>query len=127
MDEIMGIIADTMESIGLRYDYEEWGGEVEYPYFVGHLTETEPTTEDGEQDATFLITGWSRTSFLELRKAANAIREAFPIIHGKRGMTEGGTGYVVWYAGSTDVPTDKPELKSIQITLNVKIWRASNV
>lgn len=127
MDEIMGIIADTMESIGLRYDYEEWGGEVGYPYFVGHMTETEPTTEDGEQDATFLITGWSRTSYLELRKAANAIRGAFPAIEGKRGITESGNGYSVWYAGSDTVPTEMPELKSIQITLNVKIWRASNV
>ena len=121
MDEIMGIVADAMESIGLRYDYEEWGGEVEYPYFVGHMTETEPTTEDGEQGATFLITGWSRASFLELRKAANAIRDA---LDGKRGATKSGNGYAVWYAGSTDVPTDKPELKSIQINLNAKIWRA---
>lgn len=124
MDEIMGIIADAMESIGLRYDYEEWAGDVEYPYFVGHMTETEPTTEDGEQDATFLVTGWSNSSFLELRKAASAIREAFPTIEGKRGTTASGNGYTVWYASSDTVPTDKPELKSIQINLNVKIWRA---
>lgn len=125
MDEIMGIIADAMESLGLRYDFEEWGGKVEYPYFVGHYDEVAPATEDGMQEASFLVTGWSRKSWLELQKAANAIREAFPTVSGRTGEA-GGVAYGIWYETSTTVPTEEPELKSIQITLNVKYWRTSN-
>ena len=123
MEHIMAVIADTMDSIGLAYDYEEFMGEVEYPYWVGHYQEVEPTEESGMQEADFLLTGTTRGTWLALQKEANKIRAAFHPVSGKTGTTEDGTGYAIWYASATTVPTDTESLKRIEITLKTKIWR----
>ena len=33
--EILKIISDSMESLGLNYEFMEWTSEIKYPYFVG--------------------------------------------------------------------------------------------
>ena len=123
MGEIMGIIAAVMDGLGLAYDYEEFAGEVSGPYWVGHYQETEPTTEDGKHEASFVITGTTGGTWIELQRAADSIRAEFPEIGGMTGVTDKGTGYAIWYASATTVPTDTAELKRIEITLNVKYWR----
>ena len=124
MDEVMRIIADAMEALGLAYDFEEYGGEVTGPYWVGHYAETTPTTEDGLQEADFTLTGTTRGTWLELQSAVDAIRAKFPSVSGLHGVTAGGTGYAIFYASSVTVPTDVADLKRIETTLNVKYWRA---
>ena len=68
--EVLGIIDNAMKSIGLEYGFGEYGGnskgEIVYPYWVGSYTETESYTEDGLQESTVMITGFSRGSWLDL-------------------------------------------------------------
>lgn len=40
-------IAAQLDSAKIPYCFEEWSKELQYPYFVGEYTETEPLNEDG--------------------------------------------------------------------------------
>ena len=120
------IISDGMSELSLEYGFGEYAGNpVVYPYFVGEYTETEPFTEDGLQESTFLLTGFSRGSWLALEQAKESIENYFNRVSGKTVITENGSGVVVCYANSMIVPTGDAELKRIQINLNIKEWKVT--
>lgn len=120
------IIKDAMKELGLKYGFGEYSAKpVVYPYFVGEYTETEPFTEDGLQESTFLLTGYSRGSWLTLEDAKERIENYFNRVSGKTVITESGSGVAVFYANSLIAPTADAELKRIQINLNIKEWRVN--
>jgi len=119
------IISDAMEALGLNYDFGEYHiGEEEAPetYWVGEYQEIAPINEDGMQESTFLITGFSRGSWLALENAKESIKEYFNKVSGKTVIAEDGTAVAVFYANSFVVPTGNDELRKIQINLDVKEW-----
>ena len=120
------IISDAMEALGLNYDFGEYhiGEEEEAPetYWVGEYQEIAPINEDGMQESTFLITGFSRGSWLALENAKESIKEYFNKVSGKTVIAEDGTAVAVFYANSFVVPTGNDELRKIQINLDVKEW-----
>ena len=119
------IISDAMEALGLDYDFGEYHiGEEEAPetYWVGEYQEIAPINEDGMQESTFLITGFSRDSWLALENAKESIKEYFNKVSGKTVIAEDGTAVAVFYANSFVVPTGDAELRKIQVNLDVKEW-----
>ena len=66
--EILKIISDSMESLGLNYEFMEWTSEIRYPYFVGEYGETQQSTEDGLQESSFILTGYTRGTWLSLEE-----------------------------------------------------------
>lgn len=124
--QVLKIISNAMTSLGLEYGFVEYSGNpVVYPYFVGEYTETEGFTEDGLQEATFLLTGFSRGSWLELENAKEKIENYFNRVSGMTVITDNGSGVAIFYAHSLIVPTGDAELKSIQINLSVKEWKVT--
>ena len=123
------IISDGMESLGIEYGFGEYStdenGDVVYPYFVGEYTETEPYTEDGLQETTFLLVGFSRGSWLELENAKEQIETLFNRVSGKTVIADNGSAVAVFYSHSLIVPTGDAELKSIQINLTIKEWKVN--
>lgn len=120
---ITKIVSDAMDELGLEYGFGEYNGKpVKYPYFVGEYTESEAMTEDGLQETTFLLTGFSRASWLALEEAADKIKNYFNKVSGKTVITADGAGVAIFYANSLIVPTGDAELKSIQINLHCKEW-----
>jgi hypothetical protein len=123
--EVLQIIKNTMHSLGLQYDFGEYKGNAEgqivYPYFVGEYMETESTTEDGLQETTFILTGFSREDWDTLEEAKEKIEKHFS--RSRVGITSNGTGVAIFYAHSLIVPTGDAELKSIQINLSIKEWK----
>ena len=122
------IISDAMEALGLNYGFmgndietDEEGNPI-YPYYVGEYQEIAPINEDGMQESTFLITGFSRGLWLELEDVKEAIRDYFNKVSGNTVIAEDGTAVAVFYANSFVVPTGDAELKKIQINLDVKEW-----
>lgn len=124
--QVLKIVSDAMNELGLEYGFGEYSGDpVVYPYFVGEYTETEPTTEDGLQETTFLLTGFSRDVWLTLENAKEKIENYFNRVSGKTVIADNGSAVAIFYANSLIVPTGDAELKSIQINLSIKEWKGN--
>lgn len=121
---MLNVISDAMEALNLEYGFVEYSGSpFTYPYWVGEYTEAESFTEDGLQESTFLLTGFSRESWAELEAEKELIENCFNQISGKTVIADNGSAVAVFYAYSLIVPTGDAELKSIQINLSVKEWK----
>ena len=114
---------EQMESLGIPYEFGEWTSDVVYPYFVGEITENEPTTEDGAEEAPFILTGFHRGKYIDLEEAKEKIKKHFHPVHGLRATTDSGSSIAVFFAGAFYVPTGEAELKKIQINLKIKQWK----
>ena len=114
------VIKDAMADLGITYSFMEYKG-VEYPYFVGEYTESPQPNEDGLQDSTFLLTGFSRSTWEELESAKAKIKKKFHQSDGLIVTTNEGV-VAIFYENSLVVPTGDAELKRIQINLIIKEW-----
>lgn len=120
------IISDAMDALGLEYSFMEYrlhgGGKAPDVYFVGEYQEIAPISEDGMQETTFMLTGFTRGAWLALEEAKNLINNYFDKVSGKTVIADNGTAVAIFYANSFVVPTGDAELKKIQINLDVKEW-----
>ena len=114
------VIKDAMADLGIEYSFMEYKG-VTYPYFVGEYTESPQPFEDGLQDTTFLLTGFSRTTWGELESAKQKIKKKFHQSDGLVVTTDEGV-VAIFYENGFVVPTGDAELKRIQINLLIKEW-----
>lgn len=103
-----------------NYEFAKWTTTpVPYPYFVGEYSEVGSDTEDGQFETTFMVTGTTRGSRLELEKVKAKIEKVF----NKTAILPNGNGIAVFYVNSFAVPTDNEELERIQINLQIKEWK----
>lgn len=121
MDKLK-FIKEQMDILGIPYEFGEWTSTIQYPYFVGEITEEEPTTEDGYEQSTFMLTGFHRGSYISLEEIKAKLYKHFHSIHGLRAETESGA-ISVFYGGAFYVPTNEADLKRIQINLIIKEWK----
>lgn len=123
---LLKVVSDGMAELGIEYEFGEYTKEpIVYPYFVGEYTETEPMTEDGLQETSVLLTGFSRGKWLTLENAKAKIENYFNKVYGKTVMVDDGSAVAVFYGSSLIVPTGDEELKKIQINLQCKEWKVS--
>jgi hypothetical protein len=124
--QVLKLVSDAMTSLGIEYGFVTYSkNPVIYPYFVGEYQETESMTEDGLQECTFILTGFSRDSWLTLEEAKEKIENYFNKVSGYTVITDNGSGVAIFYADALIVPTGDAELKSIQINLSVKEWKVN--
>lgn len=117
------IIDAAMTDMGLNYAFGIWKGEVVYPYFTGEYQEAPSTTEDGLQESTFILSGFTRGSWSELEAAKEKIEKHFNKVTGKTVIADNGSAVAIFYGQSLVVPTGDAELKRIEINLEVKEWK----
>lgn len=123
---VLKIVSDAMDALSIEYSFARYGkSPVIYPYFVGTYQETEPLNEDGLQESTFLLTGFTRDEWLTLEDAKERIERYFDRVSGKTVIADNGSSVTVFYANALIVPTGDAELKSIQINLSVKEWKVN--
>lgn len=124
--QVLKLVSDAMTALGIEYGFVEYSNDpVVYPYFVGEYQETEGFTEDGLQECTFILTGFTRDSWLTLEEAKDEIENYFNKVSGYTVITDNGSGVAIFYADALIVPTGDAELKSIQINLSVKEWKVN--
>lgn len=120
---VLKYISEALDSVGVDYEFGQWSSQpIPDPYFVGEYTESEPITEDGLQESTFLLTGFSHGAWAVLESAKAKIEKLFS---SNIRMLGSGSGVGIFYAGAMIVPTDDAELKRIQINLTVKEWKVN--
>ena len=107
-----------LSGLGIRYVFGTWTGDTKSAYFTGEYSEPESMTEDGLQDCTFILNGFTTRSWQELETAKESIRNSLP----QTLVTASGTGLAVSYAGAITIRQDDISLKRIQINLSVKKW-----
>lgn len=124
--QALKIVSDAMATMGLEYEFGEYTKKpIRYPYFVGEYTETESLTEDGLQESTVILTGFSRDSWLTLEDAKAKIEHYFNRVSGNVVMADDGSAVAIFYAQSLIIPTGDAELKKIQVNLSIKEWSVS--
>lgn len=125
MEEVLGFINKALEDAGVPYEFLEWTQGVTYPYFVGEYSEFEPDNESGEEDKSFILTGFYRgdNARYELEKMRAKIEATFPAIGGKVAALDSGSVVAVFYGNSSYIPTGEEELYKIQINLSIKLWK----
>lgn len=123
--EKLKFINDQMTAIVVPYEFMQWTSEVKYPYFVGEITEEPTMTEDGLEESTMLLTGFSRGKFIDLETVKEKIKSHFSPIYGLTGQTDSGSAIAVFFDGSFYIPTGEADLKKIQINLKIKLWKGA--
>lgn len=124
--ETLGIINNGMKELGLEYEFGTYEKRpIVYPYWVGEYHEFETITEDGLQESTVILNGFSRGSWLDLERDKEKIEGYFGRISGKTVITNSGSGVAVSFSDALIVPTGDAELKRMQINLNVKEWKVN--
>lgn len=123
MDKLK-FIKKQLNEIGIPYEFGEWDSVVKYPYYVGEISEEPTITEDGAEQSTLILNGFSRGKYIDLETDKAKIKKHFHPIHGLRGRTDSGS-IAVFYGGAFYVPTNEADLKRIQINLIIKEWKGA--
>ena len=125
MKEVLGFINDVLTSLGVPYEFLEWTQPVRYPYFTGEYSETEPTTESGECDKYFMLTGFARgkDALMELEDIREKLEKAFPEREGRIATLNSGSVVAIFYSNALHIPSGEAELHKIQVNLFIKLWK----
>lgn len=118
----LGFISEQFEQIAIPFEFLEWSSPIQYPYYVGEITEEPATTEDGFEQSTLLVTGFHRGNAATLEADKEKIKKHFHPIEGLHGQTDNGR-IVVFFDGAFYIPTGEAGLKKIQINLLIKEWK----
>lgn len=121
MVDILGLVAEQLDQIGVPYEFGEWTGAVTYPYFVGSFNETEHRLEDGYTGGTFTLDGWARGAKLPLAEANDKIKKTFEDLR----AVQDGTAFFITFGNSLMLPTGEEDLFRITITLNTNEWKGA--
>lgn len=121
--EALAYLKGLLESMGIPYEFMQWEWKSGQPpdyYFVGSYIEHESQTleEDGHQEHTFILRGYTRKEWLLLEQAKSKIKKNIS----KTAILPNGNGIAIFYASTTQVPTGDMALKSIKINLSVQEW-----
>ena len=122
--EAMKYVSDMMDGLALPYSFMRWNGDkIPDVYFVGEYSEIPSTTkeENGRQDVTVILRGFTRKDWLLLEEAKAKIERSCA----KTVILPDGTGLAVFYDTGMPVPTGDAELKSIKINLTIQVWSVS--
>jgi len=116
------IISGSLQSLGINYEFGVWTSKAAYPYWVGEYQETPPLNEDGMQETTFILSGFTRGKWLELEEEKEKIENHFNKVGGMTAIADNGSAVAVFYENSLVIPTGDAELKKIQVNLSIKEW-----
>lgn len=118
---ILKVMAEELSAI-IPYEYIEWTAPISYPYWVGEISEVATDAEDGGKESTFILTGTTKGTWLELEEARATIESHFHPICGLYRPTDNGQ-VAIFYSNAFPVPTGEADLKRIQINIQIKEWR----
>lgn len=117
----MAYVSDMMDALSLPYAFMRWTDTtIPAIYFTGEYSEVPSTTkeENGRQDVTIILRGFTRGDWLALEEAKEKIERSCA----RTTILPDGTGLAVFYDSAMPVPTGDAQLKSIKINLTIQVW-----
>lgn len=117
----LAYIQNLMQSMDIPYEFMRYSGIPPDYYFVGEYIEAPSMTleENGHQQSTFILRGFTRGEWLLLENAKAKIEANMA----KTAILDDGSGIAIFYDSSSPVPTGDAELKSIKINLKIQEWK----
>lgn len=114
MIEVLTLMNDLLEEMNVPYTFDNWDEDIPLPQFIGECSEVPTTDEDGKNEYSFILNGYS-TTYEDLFAFNEQIKRRFrlsPIIN----------HVVIKYDNMTTVDSGSEDLKQIQINLKIKKW-----
>ena len=117
----MKFIKTLMKSLGIPYQHMTWKGTIPNRYYTGEYTEVESATmeENGYQETSLMVTGFTRDTWELLEKDKETLKDALP----QKAIFEDGSGIAVIYGNAFPIRQDDSSLKRMQINLTIKEWK----
>ncbi|SEA15892.1 hypothetical protein SAMN04515656_104144 [Eubacterium aggregans] len=120
MIDVAKAFSVMMEILDVPCEYQTWTQVVSYPYWVYEILGSPVVSEDGMEELTIILTGFSKGKALPLAQAEGRIKQYFK--HGVTVTDDDGSTICFSYGGFQSVSTGAPDLKRIDITISVKKW-----
>lgn len=129
MKQVLKLIASEMKKANIDYHFmKNKKRKITYPYFVGELLPTEPTTEDGKKEFTLVLDGFNRKSettegtLFELLEEAEKIEDHFPQVEGLTAIVKN-QAIAVYFSNCQPVDSGDEQLEKVQVNLSIKTWK----
>lgn len=119
----MEYVSSLINSLGVPCEFMRWQSTVPETYFTWEYMESPSvmTEENGHQETTVILRGYTKGTWLKLEEAKEKIEKAC----GVTAILKDGTGIAVSYDSAMVVPTGDAQLKSIKINLTIQEWKVN--
>lgn len=122
--EALDVIKNAMADLKLEYALGKYKGK-KTTYYTGEYQEVPTASEDGSEETSFILNGFSRESLLELEEAKAEIKKKFHPIEGYVVTTPTGSVVTIFHDQSLVIQQEDAELKRLQINLTIKEWKVN--
>ena len=119
MIEVLKALKNEFKRLNIPYSYDEWGKDVELPYFIGELSEITTNDEDGKREFSFILTGEDVDTYTNLYKITENLKNTYK--QSKKIKLDTGL-MVMTYNRTFNVPVDGERVKRTQTEFTIYLW-----
>ena len=119
MIEVLKALKNEFKRLNIPYSYDEWGKDVELPYFIGELSEITTNDEDGKREFSFTLTGEDMDSYTNLYRVVEILKNTYK--QSKKIKLDTGL-MVMTYNRTFNVPVDGERVKRTQTEFTIYLW-----
>lgn len=119
MIEVLKALKNEFKRLNIPYSYDEWGKDVELPYFIGELSEITTNDEDGKREFSFILTGEDVDSYTNLYRVTEILKKEYK--QSKKIKLDTGL-MVMTYNRTFNVPVDGERVKRTQTEFTLYVW-----
>lgn len=118
----LGYINTYLSNLGIPYEFMDWTNGFPDTYFVGEYRDIPTLGEGGESETDFILTGTTRSKWIDLETVKETLAGAFPE-YGHTAVLPNGWGIMISFDSASPIPSIEEGIKRIEITLKVKEWK----
>lgn len=122
--ECLEYINDLFNKLKIPYEFMEWSTNIPETFWIGEYQEITSLNEDGMEEGTFILTGTTTKSFLELERVKEKVKNTISNC-GFTDIMKSGSGISITYSNAFPIPSVEFGVHRLQITLNIKEWRVN--
>ena len=119
MIEVLKALKNEFKRLNIPYSYDEWGKDVELPYFIGELSEITTNDEDGKREFSFILTGEDVDTYTNLYNKIEILKKEYK--QSKKIKLDTGL-MVMAYNRTFNVPVDGERVKRTQTEFTLYVW-----
>ena len=119
MIEVLKALKNEFKRLNISYSYDEWGKDVELPYFIGELSEITTNDEDGKREFSFILTGEDVDTYTNLYNKIEILKKEYK--QSKKIKLDTGL-MVMTYNRTFNVPVDGERVKRTQTEFTLYVW-----